>query len=162
MEDKHDFCKAEAITRSMAVSILCTSLPRAIMSPGLDLSFLRCSGSVRTLEVGNAVPPGDEFVSTRSRTARLTTSCACSLRPSPPHLPRWQCHAKSLSGIDPGMSLSHRGAWQQLHVSCTTSYYINPEVTGYYVCLWLCLCALNIAKNVAVAITVGGTVGTTV
>jgi hypothetical protein len=41
MEDKHDFCRAEAITRSIAVSSMWTSLPRAIISPGLDLSFLR-------------------------------------------------------------------------------------------------------------------------
>jgi len=40
MEDKHDLCKAEAITMSIAVSSLWTSLPRAIMSPSLDLSFL--------------------------------------------------------------------------------------------------------------------------
>jgi phosphoribosylaminoimidazole-succinocarboxamide synthase len=40
-EDKHDFVKLEAITRSMAVSSLWTSLPRAMMSPGLDLSLLR-------------------------------------------------------------------------------------------------------------------------
>jgi hypothetical protein len=40
-EDKHDFVKPEAITRSMAVSNLWTSLPRAMMSPGLDMSLLR-------------------------------------------------------------------------------------------------------------------------
>jgi len=40
-EDKHDFVSLKAITRSMAVSSLWTSLPRAMMSPGLDLSLLR-------------------------------------------------------------------------------------------------------------------------
>ncbi len=40
-EDKHDFFKPEAMTRSMAVSSLWTSLPRAMMSPGRDMSFLR-------------------------------------------------------------------------------------------------------------------------
>ena len=40
-EDKHDFVNPEAISRSMAVSSLWTSLPRAMMSPGLDLSLLR-------------------------------------------------------------------------------------------------------------------------
>ena len=40
-EDKHDFVKPEAITRSMAVSILWTSLPSARMSPGRDLSLRR-------------------------------------------------------------------------------------------------------------------------
>ncbi len=37
-EDKHDFVKPETMT--MAVSNLWTSLPRAMMSPGLDLSLL--------------------------------------------------------------------------------------------------------------------------
>ena len=32
VEDNHDFCKAEAITRYMAVSSMWTSLPSAIMS----------------------------------------------------------------------------------------------------------------------------------
>ena len=41
VEVKHDFCKAEAMTMSMAVSILWTSLPKAKMSPGRDLSFLK-------------------------------------------------------------------------------------------------------------------------
>ncbi len=41
VEDKHDFCKAGAITKSMAVSSLWISLPKAKISPGLDLSFLR-------------------------------------------------------------------------------------------------------------------------
>jgi hypothetical protein len=40
-EVKHDFVKPEAITRSIAVSIMWTSLPRAIISPGLDLSLRR-------------------------------------------------------------------------------------------------------------------------
>jgi hypothetical protein len=40
-EDKHDFVKAEAITKSIAVSILWTSLPSARMSPGRDLSLRR-------------------------------------------------------------------------------------------------------------------------
>ena len=40
-EDKHDFVSPEAITKSMDVSSLWTSLPRAKMSPGLDLSLLR-------------------------------------------------------------------------------------------------------------------------
>ncbi len=40
-ESKHDFVKAEAITKSMAVSSLWTSLSRAMMSPGLDLSLLK-------------------------------------------------------------------------------------------------------------------------
>ena len=66
MDDKHDFCKAEAITMSIAVSIMWTSLPIAIMSHGLDLSFFRWSGSIRTLKVGNAAPPGDGFDNTRS------------------------------------------------------------------------------------------------
>ncbi len=39
MEVKHDFWKAEAMTMPMAVSSLWTSLPRAMMSPGRDLSF---------------------------------------------------------------------------------------------------------------------------
>ena len=38
------------------------------------------------------------------------------------------------------------------------SYYINPEVTDYYVCLLVCwfvaLCALNTAKNVAYPVRV--------
>ena len=41
IEDKHDFCKVEAITMSIAVSNLWTSLPIAIMSLGLDLPFMR-------------------------------------------------------------------------------------------------------------------------
>jgi hypothetical protein len=41
MGDNHDFCRAEAITRSMAVSSPWTSLPKAILSLGLDLSSLR-------------------------------------------------------------------------------------------------------------------------
>ncbi len=40
-EDKHDFVNPEAITRSMDVSSLWTSLPIAMMSPCLDLSLLR-------------------------------------------------------------------------------------------------------------------------
>ena len=40
-EDKHDFVKLEGITRSMAVSSLWTSLPKAMMSLGLELSLLR-------------------------------------------------------------------------------------------------------------------------
>ena len=40
-EDKHDFVSPEAITKSMAVSSLWISLPRAKMSPGLDVSLLR-------------------------------------------------------------------------------------------------------------------------
>ena len=40
-ENKHDFVSSEAITKSMAVSSLWTSLPKAKMSPGLDLSLLR-------------------------------------------------------------------------------------------------------------------------
>ena len=40
-EDKHDFVKPEVMTRSMAVSSLWTSFPKAMMSPGLELSFLR-------------------------------------------------------------------------------------------------------------------------
>jgi hypothetical protein len=40
-EDKHDFVRAEAITKSIAVSNLWTSLPRAKMSPGRDLSRRR-------------------------------------------------------------------------------------------------------------------------
>ena len=42
------------------------------------------------------------------------------------------------------------------------SYYINPEVTDYYVCLLVCwfvaLCALNTAKNVAYPVRAYGTV----
>ena len=56
VEDKHDFCKAEAITESMAVSSRWTSLLRAKMSPGMDLSFRRWRGSIRTLEAGNTAP----------------------------------------------------------------------------------------------------------
>ena len=41
VEVKHDFCRAEAMTMSMAVSIQWTSLPKAMMSPGRDLSFLK-------------------------------------------------------------------------------------------------------------------------
>ena len=40
-EDKHDFVSPEAIIKSMVVSILWTFLPRAKMSPGLDLSLRR-------------------------------------------------------------------------------------------------------------------------
>jgi hypothetical protein len=40
-EDKHDYVMLEAITRSMTVSSMWTSLPRAMMSPGLDLFLLR-------------------------------------------------------------------------------------------------------------------------
>ena len=40
-EDKHDLVRAEAITRSIVVSILWTSLPSARMSPGRDLSLRR-------------------------------------------------------------------------------------------------------------------------
>ncbi len=39
--DKHDFVNPEAMTRSIVVSILWTSLPSARMSPGLDLSLRR-------------------------------------------------------------------------------------------------------------------------
>ena len=40
-EDKHDFVNPEAIAKSLVVSSLCTSLRRAKMSHGLDLSLLR-------------------------------------------------------------------------------------------------------------------------
>ena len=40
-ENKQDFVSPEAIINSMVVSILWTSLPRAKISPGLDLSLLR-------------------------------------------------------------------------------------------------------------------------
>ena len=40
-EDKYDFVKPEAMTMSMAVSNLWTSLLRAMMSLGLDMSLLR-------------------------------------------------------------------------------------------------------------------------
>ncbi len=40
-EDKHDFVKPEAITKSVAVSILRATLPSARMSPGRDLSLRR-------------------------------------------------------------------------------------------------------------------------
>ena len=39
-EDKHDFVKPEAMTRSMAMSNMWTSLPKAMMSPGLDMPLL--------------------------------------------------------------------------------------------------------------------------
>ncbi len=45
-EDKHDFARLEATTKSIAVSIMWTSLPSAIISPGLDLSDLRWGGSI--------------------------------------------------------------------------------------------------------------------
>jgi hypothetical protein len=40
-EDEHDFVSPEAITKSMDVSSMWTSLPRAKMSPCLYLSLLR-------------------------------------------------------------------------------------------------------------------------
>jgi len=43
---------------SMAEFILWTSLPKAIMSLGRDLSMRRCRGFVKTLDEGNAVPHG--------------------------------------------------------------------------------------------------------
>ena len=48
-EDKHDLVSQEAITMSIAVSNLWTSLPRAIISPGLDLSP---RGIMRGFDVG--------------------------------------------------------------------------------------------------------------
>jgi hypothetical protein len=65
-EDKHDFVRREAMTRSIAVSILWTSLRRARMSPGRDLSLRRRVGSMRILEAGNAAPPGFTLERTRS------------------------------------------------------------------------------------------------
>jgi hypothetical protein len=38
-EDKHDFVNPEAMTKSIRESILWTSLPRAMMSRGRDLSM---------------------------------------------------------------------------------------------------------------------------
>ena len=38
-EDKHNFVRPEKITRSTAMSNLWTSLPRARISPGRDLSL---------------------------------------------------------------------------------------------------------------------------
>ncbi len=55
---KHDCVKLEAITRSIAVSIMWTSLPSARMSHGRDLSLRRCEGSMRMLDARNAAPPG--------------------------------------------------------------------------------------------------------
>ncbi len=73
-EDKHDLVKPETTTKSMAVSSLWTSLPRAKMSPGLDLSPLRWEGSMRTLEAGKTAPPGSGLDSTSPLRARFTTS----------------------------------------------------------------------------------------
>jgi hypothetical protein len=73
-EDKHDLVRAEAITRSIAVSILWTSLPSARMSPGRDLSLRRCRGSMRMLDDGKAAPPGMVLERTRSLIVFLTTS----------------------------------------------------------------------------------------
>ncbi len=57
-EDKHDLAKPEATTKSIAVSILWTSLPSAMISPGLDLSDLKWGGSISTLDAGKATPLG--------------------------------------------------------------------------------------------------------
>ena len=73
-EEKHEIVKPEAMTSSMTVSNLWTSLPRAMMSPGLDLSFLRWGVSMRTLDAGNTAPPRLGFERTRSLRAFLTTS----------------------------------------------------------------------------------------
>jgi len=40
-DDKHDFVKPEAMTMPIAVSIMWTSLPKAKMSTGRDLSLRR-------------------------------------------------------------------------------------------------------------------------
>ena len=49
-----------------------------------------------------------------------------------------------------------------VRVKVFESYYINPEVTDYYVCgfvaLCLCVCALNTAKKVAYPVRAYGTV----
>ena len=50
--DKHDFVNPEAIIRSMVVSSMWTSLPRAMMSPCIDLFLLRCGGLMRMIDVG--------------------------------------------------------------------------------------------------------------
>ena len=73
----------EATTKSMVVFILWTSLPRAKMSPGLDLSLLRWACSMRTLDAGKAAPSDFGLDRTRSLRARLTSSWAWSLLPSP-------------------------------------------------------------------------------
>jgi len=75
-EDKHDLVSPEAMTMYMAESILWTSLPRAMMSPGRDLSMRRYKGYVKTLDVGNAMPPRLGLERTNSFIARLNTSCA--------------------------------------------------------------------------------------
>ena len=76
-EDKHDLVSPKAMTMSMTVSILWTSMPKAMMSPGRDLSMRRCKGAViKTLDVGNAMPPGLGLARTNSFIARLKTACA--------------------------------------------------------------------------------------
>ena len=58
-EDKHNLVNPEAMTMSMAESILWTSLLRAMMSPSRDLSMRRCIGLfVKTLDEGNVPPLG--------------------------------------------------------------------------------------------------------
>jgi hypothetical protein len=56
--DKHDLVNPEAKTMSMDESLQWTSLPRAMMSPGRDLSMRRCTSSFKTLDKGNAMPNG--------------------------------------------------------------------------------------------------------
>jgi hypothetical protein len=73
-EDKHDLVNPQAMTMSMAEFILWTSLPRAMMSPWRDMSMRRCWGSVKTLDEGNAVPPGFGLERTRSLIARSIAS----------------------------------------------------------------------------------------
>ena len=75
-EDKHNLVNPEAMTVPMAESILWTSLPRAMMSPGRDLPMRRCRGYVKTLDEGNAAPLGLGLERTNSLIARLITSRA--------------------------------------------------------------------------------------
>jgi hypothetical protein len=75
-EVKLNFVRPEAITRSIAVSILWTSIPKAKMSPGRDLSLRRCGGSMIMLDAGNAAPPGFMLERTKSLIVLLAASLA--------------------------------------------------------------------------------------
>ena len=46
----------------------------------------------------------------------------------------------------------------EIRYGTVSYYYINPEVTYYYVCGFVSLCALNTAKNVAYPVRAYGTV----
>ena len=125
-EDKRDFDRPKAMMMSIAVSIMWTSRPSAIMSLGRDLSMRMWGGSMRMLDAGTASPLGFGLERTSSLRARLTTSRDCSLLPSPPHLPKWPCYAKILSILDLVIAGFHRGAMQQAHIPGRVS---TPSLT---------------------------------